>query len=116
MGTNEAASVDVLTGRVRNVDRLIAPRLELWRASWFKPLVSMWVVATAVVLYSSIGETAAYLQFPGQPKTILFLHSFGQNFQQGAAWTREIQNELNRRSPWPLDIQEQSLLSARNGD
>ena len=32
------------------------------------------------------------------------------------AWSREIRNELNRQSPWPLDIQEYSLVTARNGD
>ena len=55
---------------------------------------------------AQIGEAAA------QPKKILFLHSFGPNFEQGATWSREIQKELNRQSPWPLDIQEQSLVTA----
>ena len=83
--------------------------------SRLKRLVHMWVAA-AVVLVGSIGEAAASPKFAGQPKTILFLHSFGPNFQQGVAWSREIQNELNQQSPWPLDIQEQSLVTARNGD
>ncbi len=81
-------------------------------------LVNKWIVA-AVVLVVSIGGTAAQPksgETAGQPKNILFLHSFGQNFQQGAAWSREISYELNRLSPWPLDIQEQSLVTARNGD
>jgi hypothetical protein len=68
------------------------------------------LVAAAVILVVSIGGTAA------QAKKILFLHSFGPNFEQGAAWSREIQNELNRQSPWPLDIQEHSLVTARNDD
>ena len=72
-------------------------------------LVTMWIAA-AVILVISIGAAAA------QPKRILFLLSFGPNFQQGASWNREIQNELNRQSPWPLDIQEHSLVTARNGD
>ena len=29
---------------------------------------------------------------------------------------QEIRNELNRQSPWPLDIQEHSLVTARGGD
>ena len=56
------------------------------------------------------GETAA------QPKTILFLHSYGLNVQPWAAWSREIQTELNRQSPWPLVIQEQPLVSAGASD
>jgi signal transduction histidine kinase len=72
-------------------------------------LANMWVAAT-VILVVSISATAA------QPKRILFFHSFGPNFQQGALWNTEIQRELNRQSPWPLDIQEHSLVTARNGD
>ena len=88
------------------------------RTSRLKRLVHMWVAA-AVVLVISIGETAAQPksgETAAQPKTILFLHSYGRNFQQGALWSREIRNELNRQSPWPLDIQEHSLVTARNGD
>jgi signal transduction histidine kinase len=88
------------------------------RTSWLKRLVYMWVAAT-VVLVVSIGETAAQLksgETAGQPKKILFLHSFGPNFQPWATWSREIARELNRQSPWPLDTQEQSLVTARGGD
>ena len=74
-----------------------------------KRLVSIWTVA-AIVLLVSIGESAA------QPKQILVLQSFGLNFQPWATWSREIRNELNRQSPWPLDIQEHSVITARVGD
>jgi signal transduction histidine kinase len=74
-----------------------------------KRLVDIWMAAV-VVLLVSIGESAA------QPKEVLFLHSFGQHFQPWATWSREIRNELNRQSPWPLDIQQYSLVTARNGD
>jgi hypothetical protein len=74
------------------------------RTSGLKRLVYM-CVAAAVVLVVSIGETAV------QPKNILFLHSFGPNFQPWTTWSREIGRELNRQSPWPLDIQEQSLAA-----
>ena len=78
------------------------------RTSWLKRLVYMWVAA-AVVLAVSIGETAA------QPKNILFLNSYGENFETWRIWSREISNELSRQSSWPLDIQEHSLVTARNG-
>ena len=67
-------------------------------------------VAAAVVLVVSIGETAA------QPKRILVLHSYGQNFEPGSTWSKAIRKELNQQSPWPLDIQEFSLVTARGGD
>ena len=57
-----------------------------------KRLVYMWFVA-AVIVVVSIGETTA------QPKNILFLHSFGPNFQPWTTWSREIGRELNRQSP-----------------
>jgi hypothetical protein len=88
------------------------------RMSWLKWLVCMWVTA-AVVLVVSNCETAAQPK-PGdpaaQPKKLLLLHTFGPNFEQGAAWSREIQRELNKLSPWPLNIQEQSLVTALDGD
>jgi hypothetical protein len=92
-------------------DRIAASR-------WLKRLVYMWAAA-AVVLVVSIGETAAQPK-PGetaaQPKNILFLHSYGPGFQPWATWSREIRNELNRQSPWPLNIQEHSLVTALQGD
>ena len=88
------------------------------RTSWLKRLVNMWVAA-AVVFLVSIGGTAARpksADTAAHPKKILILHTFGPNFQQGAAWSREIQEELNRQSPWPLNIQEQSLVTALDGN
>ena len=88
------------------------------RTSGLKRLVMIWV-AVAAVLVASIGEPAAQPKSAGtaaQPKKILLLHTFGPNFEQGAAWSREIQKELNRQSPWPLNIQEQSLITALDGD
>ena len=88
------------------------------RTSWLKRLVYMWIAA-AVVLFVSIGGTAAQPksgETAAQPKNILFLHSFGRNFETWSPWSREIRKELIRQSPWPLDIQEQSLVTARNGD
>ena len=88
------------------------------RTSWLKRLFILWVAAP-VVLMVSIGGTAAQPksgETAAQPKKILFLHSYGPNFEPGATWSREIRSELNRQSPWPLDIQEQSLVTAQGGD
>ena len=121
MGADEAATLDALIGRREILYRLIAT---LWgglatsRTSRLKRFVYMWVTAV-VVLLVSIGGTAAQSksgEAAGQPKKILFLLSFGPNFEPWTTWSREIRNELNRQSPWPLDIQEQSLVTARNGD
>ena len=88
--------MDALVGRREILGRLIAThggRMAASRTSWLKRLVYMWVAA-AVVLLVSIGGTAAQPksgETAAQPKKILFLHSFGRNFEQGAAWSREIQ-------------------------
>ncbi len=84
---------------------------------WLKRLVYIWIAV--VVLVVSVGETAAQVksgEAAGQPKKLLLLHTFGPNFEQGAAWSRELQKELNLLSPWPLNIQEQSLVTALDGD
>ena len=86
--------------------------------SWLKRLVYMWVAA-AVVFAVSIGAAAAQSkagEVAAQPKTILFLHSYGLNVQPWAAWSREIQAELNRQSPWPLVIWNSPSVSAGASD
>ncbi|MPR08636.1 sensor histidine kinase [Microvirga tunisiensis] len=81
-------------------------------------LINLWI-AVAVILLISIGGGVAQPQ-PGepaaQPKRIVVLYSYGQNFQAWATWGTAIRRELNQQSSWPLDIQEYSLVTARNGD
>jgi signal transduction histidine kinase len=84
------------------------------RTSRLKRLVYVWVAA-AVVLVVSIGETAAHPNVC-LDKKIVVLHSYDRNFEPGVTWGREIRNELSRQSPWPLDIQEFSLVTARGGN
>ena len=52
----------------------------------------------------------------GKPKEILFLHSLGYEFQPWATWTRSIRHELNSQSRWPLNFEEQSLVTALRGN
>ena len=88
------------------------------RTLMMKRLVNTWVAA-AVVLVVSIGKTAAQDrsgEAAAQPKKILFLYSFGPSFQPWARWGREICKELVKQSRWPLDIQEHSVITARNDD
>jgi hypothetical protein len=119
MGAYEAAQfcilrpprwVAFLTG-VRLERRLIPPyggRVAPSGTLWLNRLVCIGFAA-AVALVVSTGEAAAQPksgETAAQPKTILFLYSYGLNVQPWAAWSREIQTELNRQSPWPLVIQE----------
>jgi signal transduction histidine kinase len=49
----------------------------------------------------------------GEPKRVLILHSFGRDFLPWSEYARVIRLELEQQSPWPIDLQEHNLLSAR---
>jgi signal transduction histidine kinase len=51
-----------------------------------------------------------------ESKRVLVLHSFGRDFRPWSEYALSIKAELKRQSPWPLDIQEHSLLTARLND
>ena len=44
------------------------------------------------------------------------LHSFGRDFKPWSEYARTIRAELDRQSPWPLNITEHSLVAARSSD
>jgi signal transduction histidine kinase len=48
-----------------------------------------------------------------EPKRVLMLHSFGREFRPWSEYVRDIKAELERQAPWPLEIQEHTLLTAR---
>src|SRR4051794_26345275 len=49
----------------------------------------------------------------GDPKRVLMLHSFGRDFRPWSEFARGVNTELIRQSPWPLDVLEHTLLTAR---
>ena len=51
-----------------------------------------------------------------ESKRIMLLHSFGREFQPWSEYAKSIRSELVRQSPWPLDIIEHSLVTARFSD
>ena len=51
-----------------------------------------------------------------EPKQVLLLHSFGRDFKPWSEYARTIRAELDRQSPWPLNITEHSLVAARSSD
>jgi hypothetical protein len=50
------------------------------------------------------------------PKQVLLLYSFGRDFRPWSEYAKNIRMELNQQSPWPLDITENSLVTARFPD
>ena len=75
------------------------------------------ILAACLCVYLLVG--VAILPGPasgeprGEPKLVLVLHSFGRDFLPWSAFARTIRTELEQQSPWPLELQEHNLLSAR---
>src|SRR6478735_4680512 len=51
-----------------------------------------------------------------EPKRVMLLHSFGRDFKPWSEYAQSIHTELERQSPWPLEITDHSLLTSRSGD
>ena len=69
--------------------------------------------ALVVFLAASLGCSAG---FAAESKRVMLLHSFGRDFKPWSEYARTIRIELDRQSPWPLDIIEHSLVTARSPD
>jgi hypothetical protein len=63
-----------------------------------------------ILLLATLGAAAA------ESKQVLMLHSFGRDFKPWSEYARTIRAERDRQSPWPLEITEHSLMSARSSD
>ena len=59
---------------------------------------------------------ACQVALAAEHKRVMLLHSFGQDFKPWSEYAKDIRAELNRQSPWPLDIIENSLVTARFSD
>ena len=66
-----------------------------------------------VFLAASLGCSAG---FTAESKRVLLLHSFGRDFKPWSEYGKAIRTELDRQSPWPVDIIEYSLVTARFSD
>jgi len=66
------------------------------------------IAAIALLAYSTA--------FAAESKRVMVLHSFGRDFKPWNEYARTIRTELERQSPWPLDITDHSLVTARSGD
>jgi signal transduction histidine kinase/ABC-type uncharacterized transport system substrate-binding protein len=68
------------------------------------------LAAIALLLLAALEPAAA------DAKRVLLLHSFGQDFKPWSEYARSIRSELQRQSPWQLDITDHSLVTARSSD
>ena len=67
-------------------------------------------VGATILLLVTLGTAAA------ESKRVMMLHSFGRDAKPWSDYAKNIRGELDRQSPWPLDITEHPLLAARSGE
>ncbi|PJG55161.1 ATPase [Bradyrhizobium forestalis] len=72
-----------------------------------------WGLCLAFCCLLSVATFPATLAIGAEPKRVLLLHSFGRDFLPWSEYARSIKANLEQRSPWPLDIHEHTLLTAR---
>jgi hypothetical protein len=70
----------------------------------------------AGIIFCLLALCACQVALAAEPKRVLMLHSFGQDFKPWKDYASTIRSELERQSPWRLDIQDQSLVSARSSN
>ncbi len=71
------------------------------------------ICATAGIIVFLVASLGCPAGFAAEPKRVMLLHSFGRDFKPWSEYGKAIRAELDRQSPWPLDIIEYSLVSAR---
>jgi signal transduction histidine kinase len=64
-----------------------------------------------LLILVAIGPAAAV-----EHKRVMILHSIGREFRPWNEYAQYMRAELDRQSPWPLDVQEHSLVTARTAD
>src|SRR5262245_43106915 len=71
---------------------------------------------TALVVILLVVSFACSVALAAEPKRVMVLHSFGRDFKPWSDYARTIRTELERQSPWPLEIIDHSLVTARSSD
>jgi signal transduction histidine kinase len=69
------------------------------------------LMVAAAWLLAPLADSAA---LAAGSKRVMVLHSFGRDFKPWNEYARTIRTELERQSPWPLDIVDHSLVGARS--
>ena len=70
----------------------------------------------AGIIFFLMALFACQVALAAEHKRVMLFHSFGQDFKPWSEYAKDIRAELKRQSPWPLDIIENSLVTARFSD
>jgi len=76
-------------------------------------LVARLITICALAIVASAATASMAL---AEPKHVVFLHSYGQNFKPWSEYSKALRQELERNARWPLDLQDFSVVTARSGD
>lgn len=79
-----------------------------------------WILAHTLVCARAVGFVVSLLAISAgsavlaaDNKQVILLHSFSTQMKPWSDYAQGIREELNRQSPWPLTITDQSVISAR---
>ena len=76
----------------------------------------IWAVAGLIIFLAAPLGCPAGLALAAESKRVMLLHSFGRDFKPWSEYAKAIRAELDRQSPWPVEITEHSLVTARFSD
>ena len=79
------------------------------RLLFYMPSISRALISALLLLAMIAGPGV----LADDNKHVLLLHSFGTEMRPWSDYAQGIRQELNRQSPWPLTITDQSVVSAR---
>src|SRR5215212_574368 len=72
------------------------------------------ICSKAGIIFGLLALLAGQSALAAESKRVLVLHSFSREVKPWKEMSTEIHAELLRQSPWPLDIVDQSVVTARN--
>lgn len=74
------------------------------------------ISSLAAIICCVVLSLVCHGSLAAESKQVMLLHSFGRDFKPWSEYARTIRMELNQQSPWPLDITEHSIVTARSPD
>jgi signal transduction histidine kinase len=74
------------------------------------------IIRQALLLSIVLIGLAQIARAATEAKHVMLLHSYGRDFIPWSDYSNAIRAELARQSPWPIEVSDHSLMSARNSD
>jgi hypothetical protein len=88
-------------------------RSKMGRGQLLPPAIRIFRTVVAAFLAASF---VCSVTLAAERKRVMVLHSFGRDFKPWSEYAKTIRMELDRQSPWPMEIIDHSLLTASSAD